>query len=260
MVGPCRLDAGGIGGTIEPIVFIHGIFQMMGDLPVAQLFATRPTLIPDMLGYGTQASVPAENISLEAQADHLATQIVRSCGNTKAHIVGHSVGGAVLMLLARRHPEIVASLINVEGNFTLEDAFWTGKIAAMHLSEVATLLQEYQSDTSGWVARAGIEPMPERVAIAGRGLHAQPATTVKAMAQSVIETTSRPSYLEDVQAVLDFGIPMHLLAGERSRAGWHVPESVLCRAASITLQPGVGHMMMLEAPEEFLGLVAKLVA
>jgi pimeloyl-ACP methyl ester carboxylesterase len=53
---------------------------------------------------------------------------------------------------------------------------------------------------------------------------------------------------------------MHLLAGERSRAGWHVPESVLCRAASITMQSGVGHMMMLEAPEEFLGLVAKLVA
>jgi len=74
----------------------------------------------------------------------------------------------------------------------------------------------------------------------------------------VIETTSQPAYLEDVNAVLDSGIPMHLFAGERSRGGWHVPESVLRRAASLTVQPGVGHVMMLEAPEEFLGLVARL--
>lgn len=244
---------------MEPVVFIHGIFQMLGDLPAAQFFAPRPALIPDMLGYRAQASVPVETISLQEQADDLAAQI-RTCGHAKAHIVGHSVGGAVSMLLARRHPEIVASLINVEGNFTLEDAFWTGKLAAMTLPEVDALLQSYQNDASGWLTRAGVEPTPERVAIAARGLHAQPASTVKAIAQSVIETTSQPSYLDDVDAVLDSGIPMHLFAGERSRAGWHVPESVLPRAGSMTVQPGVGHMMMLEAPEEFLGLVANLVA
>jgi hypothetical protein len=63
-----------------------------------------------------------------------------------------------------------------------------------------------------------------------------------------------------VHAVLDSGIPMHLFAGERSPTGWRMPESVLCRAASMTVQPGVGHIMMLEAPEEFLGLVANLIA
>jgi lipase len=244
---------------MEPIVFIHGIFHMLQDLPAAQFFAPLPTLIPDMLGYCTQAGVPVETISLQAQADDLAAQI-RARGYAKAHIVGHSVGGAVSMLLARRHPEIVASLINVEGNFTLDDAFWTGKFADMTLPEVGVLLQSYQNDVRGWLTRAGIEPTPERVAIAGRGLHAQPATTVKAMAQSVIETTSQPSYLDDVHAVLDSGIPMHLLAGERSRAGWRVPESVLRRTASMTVQPGVGHIMMLEAPDEFMGLVAHSVA
>lgn len=244
---------------MEPIVFIHGIFHMMRDLPAAEFFAPRPALVPDMLGYCTQASVPVGTISLQAQADDLAAQI-RSCGHAKAHIVGHSVGGAVSMLLARRHPEIVASLINVEGNFTLEDAFWTGKFAAMTLPELGELLQGYQNDASGWLTRAGIEPTPERVAMAGRGLHAQPATTVKAMAQSVIETTSQASYLMTVHAVLDSGIPMHLFAGERSRAGWSVPESVLCRAVSMTVQPGVGHTMMLEAPQEFLGLVANSIA
>jgi lipase len=244
---------------MEPIVFIHGIFQMLGSLPTARFFAPRPTLIPDMLGYGAQADVSAETISIEAQADDLAKQI-RSCGHSHAHILGHSVGGAVALLLAHRHAELVTSIINVEGNFTLEDAFWTGKLAAMTLLEVGALLQSYRDDVAGWLTRAGIESTSERIAIVDRGLHAQPATTVKAMAQSVIETTSRAHYLEIVNTVLESGVPMHLLAGERSRKGWHVPETVLRRAASMTIQPGVGHMMMLEAPDEFLGCVAKLVA
>lgn len=165
-----------------------------------------------MLGYGARANVPTEAISLIAQADHLAAQIRASEKNAAAHVVGHSVGGAVAMMLARQHPEMVVSLIDVEGNFTLGDAFWTSKLAAMTLSEIETLLRDYQSDPSGWLTRAGIEPMPERIATASRGLRAQPAATVKAMAQAVIETTSRPDYLSDVKAVLDSGIPMHLFA------------------------------------------------
>jgi lipase len=242
---------------MEPIVFVHGIFQMLADLPAARFFEPRSIFIPDMLGYRSRAKVPVENICLPVQVDDLAAQI-RARGYAKVHIVGHSVGGAVAMLLACRHPELVASVINVEGNFTLADAFWTGKLAAMTLPEIDTLLQSYQDNPPDWLTGAGIEPTPERVTIAGRGLRAQPATTVKAMAQSIIETTSQPSYLEEVNAMLETGIPVHLLAGERSRAGWHVPESILRRAASMTIQPGTGHMMMLEAPERFLALVASL--
>ena len=244
---------------MEPVVFIHGIFQMLGDLPAAAFFAPRRALIPDMLGYGVWSEVAPETISLQAQADDIAAQI-RASGHSRAHIVGHSVGGAVAMLLARRHPDITASVINVEGNFTLEDAFWTGKLAAMTLAEVETLLESYQDDVNGWLTRAGIEPTPERIATAARGLRAQPAATVKATAQSVIATTSEPSFLDDVRAVLDSGIPVHFFAGEHSRAGWHVPEWVVARAASMTVQPRAGHMMMLEEPAEFLRLVAVLVS
>lgn len=127
----------------------------------------------------------------------------------------------------------------------------------MTLPEVDELLQSYRNDAAGWLTRAAIEPTPERIAIAEKAFHAQPATTLKAMAQSVIETTSQPSYFEDVNAVLDSGIPMHLFAGQRSaRAGTCLRPYF--RAASMTVQPGVGHIMMLESPEEFLGLVAPL--
>lgn len=244
---------------MDPVVFIHGIFQMMGELPAAGTLAPRPVFIPDMAGYGARTSVAASTITLQSQADDLARQI-RLLGYEKAHIVGHSVGGAVAILLARRHPSVVASLINVEGNFTPEDAFWTGKLAVMSVEEIDALLQSYRDDARGWLQGAGIEPTVERIGIAGRGLRAQSAATVKAMAQSVIDTTSKPSYLEDVAIVLDAGIAMHLVAGERSRTGWHAPECVLRRAASMKVIAHVGHMMMIEQPEEFLKLVGALVA
>lgn len=165
---------------------------------------------------------------------------IRDNGFKRAPVVGHSAGGAVSFLLARRHLGLVASLINVEGNFMLEGVFWTSKLAAMTLAEIEAMLQSYRDDVSGWLTRFGIALTPERIAIAGRRLRAQPAAAVRALAESVIRTTRQPSYLEEVRTVLESGIPLHLFAGERSRADWHVPQWVLERAASMTIQLEVG--------------------
>lgn len=43
--------------------------------------------------------------------------------------VGHSVGGAIAMLCAHTYPDHVRRIVNVEGNFTLADAFWFYEIA-----------------------------------------------------------------------------------------------------------------------------------
>jgi pimeloyl-ACP methyl ester carboxylesterase len=54
-----------------------------------------------------------------------------------------------------------------------------------------------------------------------------------------------------VRRLLDGGLPLHLIAGERSRAGWNVPDWVARMAASNTDVAGTGHLMMLEAPQRF---------
>jgi pimeloyl-ACP methyl ester carboxylesterase len=196
---------------------------------------------------------------VEAAAEHVRAEI-RAAGFDRAHIAGHSVGGAVAVVLAHHHPEMVLSVIDVEGNFTLKDAFWSAKIAQMHAAEADALLESYREDPAGWLSRNGIEPSAERGAAATLGLRSQPASTVQAMARSVVETTARTQYLDDVREILDRGTPFHLVAGERSRDGWDVPDFVAARASSMTIQPGVGHMMMLENPAEFFGIIARLVA
>ena len=192
-----------------------------------------------------------------------AVEYVRSemcnAGFDSAHVAGHSVGGAVAVLLARRYPKMVRSLINIEGNFTLKDAFWSKKMAEMEPAEARAVLESYQADPSGWLSRNGIEPTAERSRLPPGGLPPQPTSTVQAMARSVVEITAHPEYLEDVRRVLDHGTPIHLVAGERSRDGWDVPEFRSARAASLTIQPNVGHMMMLENAAEFFRIIARLV-
>jgi pimeloyl-ACP methyl ester carboxylesterase len=54
--------------------------------------------------------------------------------------------------------------------------------------------------------------------------------------------------------------PVHLVAGEHSRAGWNVPSWALKRAASVHIVPSRGHMMMLEDPQGFGRLIRTIVS
>jgi pimeloyl-ACP methyl ester carboxylesterase len=165
-----------------------------------------------------------------------------------AWLLGHSVGGAVMMLAAEQAPELVAGLISVEGNFTLKDAFWCSRIAAMPEADWAAEYGAMEDDPAAWLERSGIEASDQRIAWAQDILENQPYTTIQAMARSVLEVTGAPAYLEGVRRVLGSGVPLYLLGGELSAAGWDIPEWVLALACKSLVQPKAGHMMMLEDP------------
>ena len=92
----------------------------------------------------------------------------------------------------------------------------------------------------------------------GSHAHAVAPETLEAQADHVVGEMDRLG-ISTLDGVLDSGIPVHLMAGERSRSGWVAPDAFIRRAASFTVQPGVGHMMPLEDPETFLSLVASRV-
>ncbi len=239
---------------IPDVVFVHGLFQALGHLRDFPFPAPARALVVDLLGFGEHAGADPP-LSLHAQVEHVVSELDRH-GIARAVLVGHSIGGAVAMLLAAGHPGRVAAVVNVEGNFTLADAFWSSKLAAMTATEVEAVVEANRRHQFAWFGEQRIEPTPRRVERVRRMFEAAPARAVHALAKAAVEDTSRPEYLPTIGRVLDRGIPVHLLAGERSRAAWSVPESFVRRAASYTTQPGVGHMMPIEEPEEFLRLVA----
>jgi len=241
----------------EPVVFIHGLYQGMGHLADLPFPSSRKLILLDLPGYRTQVekAVPPD---LAGYADHVASELDR-LGASPAVVVGHSVGGAVAMLLAANHRERVAAVVNVEGNFRPADAFWSNKIAAMTSEEADAMLEEFKNDIDGWLTRQKIQIKPKRQEWAKRMFDAQPARSVQALARAVVEATASPDYLPTMDGVIFSGLPVHLIAGERSRAGWGVPDDFARLAASFSIQPKVGHMMQLEEPEAFLALVASRV-
>ena len=241
----------------EPVVLIHGLYQGMGHLADLPFSSPRKLILLDLPGYGTQVE-KARPSDLAGYSDHVASELDR-LGASPAIVVGHSVGGAVAMLLAANHQDRVVAVVNVEGNFRPADAFWSSKIAAMPSEEADAMLEGYKADVDGWLTRQKIQVKPKRQEWTKRMFDAQPARSLQALARAVVEATASPDYLPTMDSVILSGVPVHLIAGERSRAGWGVPDDFARLAASFSIQPKVGHMMMLEEPEAFLALVASKV-
>lgn len=238
------------------ILLVHGLLGHMRGAEMEGAIGG-PFLSPDLLGYGEYSEFRGE-ISLDAQVAHLEVLLQRN-GVRSAHVVGHSIGGAIAVLFARKNPNAVRSIVNVEGNFTLKDAFWSQGLARMPVSHVQQVLDNGRADPAAWLAASGVRATPERIAAALSHLRNQQGPAVRAMAGSVVEVTSSPDYLREVRTLLESGIPMHLVAGERSRSAWDVPQFVERLAQSSTVVQNTGHLVTIESPLEFGAIVKRLV-
>lgn len=239
-----------------PLVMVHGLFGPLHFFAPATRLPGIAVHTPDLLGYGRRAA-PAAGLSLAAQAEEVV-RFLRALDSGPCHLLGHSVGGAVATLAAVRAPRLVKSIISVEGNFTLDDAFMCRRIAPLPATEWQARLQRIQSDPADWLAKDAIAATPERLHMARCILHHQSAATLQAMARAVVEETADPAYLDAVRQLLACGIPVHLLAGSRSAESWKVPAWVRQGAASDLLLPDCGHMMMLEKPDLFCNSLLQL--
>lgn len=242
----------------SPLVMIHGLLGSINYFAPADHLGGITVHTPDLLGYGTNRRADLRTVTLEGQARHVADHLRKQVVGP-AWLLGHSVGGAVAMLVASQAPDLVRGLISVEGNFTLNDAFWCSKVAPMSQADWQTEYQRLCSDETAWLRASGIAPTPDRTQWARRIFDNQPATTVQAMARAVVAATGRPDYLARVKDVVEAGTPICLLAGETSRAGWDVPPWVTAAAQRDIVLDGVGHMLMLESPQAFCRAVRDIV-
>jgi pimeloyl-ACP methyl ester carboxylesterase len=100
-----------VGGEGPPLVLVHGLGGAASNwTELAPLLVERHRLlVPDLPGHGRSTALPAVS-GLEPFADRVALVAERE-GMLPAPIVGHSLGGMIVLRLALRRPADVQALV-----------------------------------------------------------------------------------------------------------------------------------------------------
>jgi pimeloyl-ACP methyl ester carboxylesterase len=100
-----------VGGEGPPLVLVHGLGGAASNwTELAPLLVARHRLlVPDLPGHGRSTALPAVS-GLEPFADRVALVAERE-GMLPAPVVGHSLGGMIVLRLALRRPADVQALV-----------------------------------------------------------------------------------------------------------------------------------------------------
>jgi 2-succinyl-6-hydroxy-2,4-cyclohexadiene-1-carboxylate synthase len=102
------------------LALIHGFLGLPESWSevVRALRAREPIVRPTLLGHG--AAAPYDVTTFDAEVDRLAASL-RERRVTRAHVAGYSMGARIALVLAARHPDLVARLTLVGATAGIDD-------------------------------------------------------------------------------------------------------------------------------------------
>jgi pimeloyl-ACP methyl ester carboxylesterase len=245
-------------GSGDPLLFVHGHLASSASWQhvLASAGGGRPGIAVDVPGFGASDrpwpydyTVSGEASSLEAFLD--------ARGIRRAVLVGNSLGGAAVMLLAARRPERVAALVLVAGASASTPVPWPAAVLRTPvLGELALALSTRKTVAIGLrrkiYARAS-SVTPDAIDDAWRPLTI-PGTRRAALA--AIRTD--PRRFAGVESKVE--APTLVVWGEEDRMipAAEAPRlAARIRGARVALIPGAGHLPQREQPERFSADVRK---
>jgi pimeloyl-ACP methyl ester carboxylesterase len=107
-----------VHGGGEPVVLLHGAFMTITYNWagwISELSKTRKVIAVEMQGHGRTADVPRD-ITYENLADDVAA-LLNHLKVARADLIGYSMGGAVAMQTAIRHPDKVRRAVIISSTF-----------------------------------------------------------------------------------------------------------------------------------------------
>jgi pyruvate dehydrogenase E2 component (dihydrolipoamide acetyltransferase) len=255
---PRRVQAGArslnileAGAGDPPILLIHGFggnLESWSDLQ-GRLAEDRRVVAFDLPGHG-DSDATGEDWSVSSLAAS-ARDLMDALGIEQAHLVAHSLGGAVAIALAEAAPGRVASLTLIGSaglGPDIDGAYIEGFLAAKRRKDLKPVIARLFSDE-----RLVTEPLLERLIRMKRIDGVEPALRR-------IAATAFPGgrqALDLRSAVSALPMPIRLIWGDADAI---IPAAHAESVGRSTILPGAGHMAHVERPAEVAALVRGLVA
>jgi pimeloyl-ACP methyl ester carboxylesterase len=110
-----------IHGQGKPLVLLHGAFNTIGlafGQLIPELSKNRKVIAVELQGHGRTADIDRP-FSFESMADDIAA-LLKYLKTDSADILGYSMGGAVTMQLAIRHPQTIRKMIIISAAYKYE--------------------------------------------------------------------------------------------------------------------------------------------
>ena len=240
-------------GEGDPILFLHGFG---GDLNnwlfnIDAVSGLGPVYALDLPGHGGSSKVIAK-----PGLDALVTSVIEFMNElklSKAHLVGHSMGGAVAAAIAIREPRLVRSLTLISPvglGQEIETRYIDGFVAAESRRDLKPVLQYLFAD-AGLVSRTMVEDLLKYKRLDGvqAALRGLAAATIKDGRQT-------NSLVGDMSKL---ALPIQIV--------WGAKDAVIPAAhakalpnARVEIIDGAGHMAQMEAASRVNDLIKAQIA
>jgi pimeloyl-ACP methyl ester carboxylesterase len=239
------------GAPPQPtLVLIHGLgcslnnWACVFDAPELTHYHI---LALDLPGFGLSAKPDDYDYSLPAQAEivfaFLQTQQVQN-----VTIIGHSMGGAIAILLAHKHPTYFNRLLVVEPNLKARDAQLSRDIIRQSEADFVTHYEEFRQNAiltvQDWFVntpQTGIQWYMDDLQ------HTTPISMYRS-AHSLITVTTGDTLMTQFQQL---ALQKYFLIGAKTIKTRQIPKSLRDGTIQTIIVPGVGHMMMMDNPQVF---------
>src|SRR5712671_5864844 len=100
-----------VSGKGKPVMLLHG-FGEDSSVWESQVNSLQPDfrlIVPDITGSGQSELIPAANIETYAEVIKAICDIELQTGETLLSLLGHSMGGYIMLAFAEKHPELLQS-------------------------------------------------------------------------------------------------------------------------------------------------------
>jgi len=234
------------------LVFIHGFGSAKEHFRHAfnaLLLAGFSIASIDLIGFGQSRGPANFGYAMRDQA-RVMLKTLSELKIGSFHLCAHSMGGLVAIEMAELEPERVLSLIDVEGNLTLEDCFLSGKVA------------EFTYEEFNKVGRRRIEGDLKKASLADPSLIEYLETFRRASAMALLKSA--------IHTVADSTMPVAdrlasirnscYIYGEKNKGVFPGEKLLRERHVPIFYVKGAGHTMATDNPEEFYRIISSFLS